>query len=171
MSDDTNDDVGSRGAVEAAFAALEAGALRRFADWPAVDLHLRLPGVYTIWREAQFMYVGMSWQDRVGSKGLYGRLDSHASGRRSGDQFCIYICDRFIVPHLEPAQLAAVGAGTLSLDSMTRAFVREHLAFRASHTRTGLEARAIETAVRRSGLPSAGFPFINPFARNVMARR
>jgi hypothetical protein len=74
-----------------------------------------LPGVYTIWRGDQFVYVGMSGrgaqrEDFVASshgtarqaKGLWTRLNSHASGRRSGDQFNVYVCDRLIVPVLTP---------------------------------------------------------------------
>jgi hypothetical protein len=74
--------------------------------------------VYTIWRDGQFVYVGMSGrgaqpedftvvpgQPPGGAKGLWTRLNSHASGRRSGDQFNLYICDRFIVPVLTPSQL------------------------------------------------------------------
>ena len=34
------------------------------------------------------------------AKWLWTRLGSHASGRRSGDQFNVYICDRFVVPAL-----------------------------------------------------------------------
>ena len=82
--------------------ALEQGPLLRFADWPEESLRLSAPGVYTIWHESKFLYVGISWQDRPNSKGLFGRLNAHASGRRSGDQFCIYICDLFIVPTLDP---------------------------------------------------------------------
>jgi hypothetical protein len=56
-----------------------------------------------VWRGDEFVYVGISYRDPTattnkGAKGLYGRLASHASGRRSGDQFCIYVCDRFVLP-------------------------------------------------------------------------
>ena len=61
-------------------------------------------GVYTIWNGGVFLYVGMAWAHRDDSNpkavGVFGRLSSHASGRRSGGQFCIYICDRFVVPEL-----------------------------------------------------------------------
>ena len=38
------------------------------------------------------------------AKGLWTRLNSHAIGRSSGDQFCVYACDRFVVPHLSDHQ-------------------------------------------------------------------
>ena len=146
---------------------LEHGRLRSFSDWPDEGLRVSSPGVYVVWRGSDFLYVGISWQDRPGSKGLFGRLDSHASGRRSGDQFCIYVCDRFIVPSLNPEQLRKIGEGQLSLDRMTREFIRGELTYRATHTATGSDARAIEATIRSTGLPNAGQPLLNP-ARSAM---
>jgi hypothetical protein len=62
-------------------------------------------GVYSVWENGRLIYVGMSGRglaaedidapdEPVKAKGLWTRLDSHASGRKSGDQFCVYICDR-----------------------------------------------------------------------------
>jgi hypothetical protein len=147
---------------EALLHDLEHGRLRRFAEWPEVDLRFSAPGVYTVWQQDVFLYVGISWQDKPGSKGLFGRLDSHASGRRSGDQFCIYICDRYVIPTLEAARLSDVGTGSLSLDRLTRDFVRGQLTYRAVHTATGAEARRIERIVRSTGLPGGARPTINP---------
>ena len=141
---------------------LEHGTLHRFADWPNEDLRISAPGVYTVWRKGEFLYVGISWQDRPGSRGLFGRLDQHAAGRRSGDQFCLYVCDRFIVPTLTGEQLQGVGDGSVGLDQLTRSFVRSNLDYRAVHTESGDRARAIEAAVRRDGLPGAGLPVLNP---------
>ena len=142
--------------------ALEHSDLYRFADWPNEDLRISAPGVYTVWRNGQFLYVGISWQDRPGSRGLFGRLDQHAAGRRSGDQFCLYVCDRFIVPELSNEQLRGVGDGSVSLDRLTRDFIRSELEYRAVHTESGTQARSIEAAVRREGLPGYGLPMLNP---------
>jgi hypothetical protein len=96
-------------------------------------------GVYTVWRDGEFIYVGMSGrgaqrEDFVAdsgrpsqAKGLWTRLNSHASGRRSGDQFNVYVCDRFIVPGPTPAQQHQIGQGQLLLDKLTRSFIRGHL--------------------------------------------
>lgn len=133
----------------------------------------RAVGVYTIWRADDFIYVGMSGrgaqrEDFVASpgqpaqaKGLWTRLNSHASGRRSGDQFNIYICDRFIVPTLTPAQQHQVGHGDLLLDPMTSNYIREHLGYRFTVCADGTEALAVEHAVRGGALP-AGRPYLNP---------
>jgi hypothetical protein len=86
------------------------------------------------------------------------------SGRRSGDQFCVYLCDRFVVPALTPSQQQQLAAGTLSLDSLVRVFVRERLAYRFVVTADGAEAAKLEGEVRR-GVLSAGTPHLNPLGR------
>jgi hypothetical protein len=82
---------------------LAAGPLFRFADWPDDRVPRRAAGVYTVWRAGEFLYAGMSGRGaqredfiadsggRVKAKGLWTRLNSHASGRRSGDQFNLYV--------------------------------------------------------------------------------
>lgn len=105
---------------------LASGPLFSFADWPGDLVPRRTAGVYTIWRGVEFIYVGMSGrgaqrEDFVAdsaqpaqARGLWTRLNSHASGRRSGDQFNVYVCDRFIVPVLTPAQQRQIGQGDCS---------------------------------------------------------
>jgi hypothetical protein len=93
---------------------LEAGPRHRFQDWPNDQVPKRAAGVYTVWDGDRLLYVGMSGRamtaadfevspsGRVVAKGLWTRLNAHAAGRRSGDQFCVYVCDRFVVPALTP---------------------------------------------------------------------
>jgi len=88
-------------------------------------------------------------------------LNSHASGRRSGDQFNIYVCDRFIVPVLTPDQQRDIGYGRLFLDQLTRSYIREHLTYRFQICADGRAALAAERALRAGSLP-AGRPFLNP---------
>jgi hypothetical protein len=152
---------------------LASGPLFSFADWPSDLVPRRVAGVYTIWRGDQFIYVGMSGRgaqredfvadsERPGqSKGLWTRLNSHASGRRSGDQFNVYICDRFIVPDLTRDQQRQIGQGELLLDQMTRSYIREHLNYRFAIYADGAEALAVEHAVRGGDL-LAGRPYLNP---------
>ncbi len=148
-------------------AALESGTLHHFGEWHTLSMTAGQPGVYTIWCEADFIYVGISYRAATETtnpqaRGLFGRLCSHASGRRSGDQFNIYICDRFVIPTLSPNQIQAVGDAELSLDALTRDYIRTHLGFRYVFTESGDEARAVERTVRRDGLPGSGQPFLNP---------
>lgn len=146
-------------------AELEHGPLHEFARIAAAEISPGKAGVYTVWRGREFLYVGMSWQvatlERPSVKGLAGRLSSHASGRRSGDQFNIYICDRFVVPNLSSEELTGVGSGELSLDRMTREYIHQHLRFRFVLAESGAEARELELSIRKNGLPTSGAPFLN----------
>ena len=67
-------------------------------------------------------------------KNLYGRLHQHAGGRRSGDQFCVYVCDRLILPRLNNEEINKVGKGELLLDKKVKAFVREQLSYKFIET-------------------------------------
>ena len=96
------------------------------------------------------------------SKGLWGRLDSHASGRRSGDQFCIYVCDRFVLGTMSQEEIREVSEGSRSLDRLTREFIRSNLEYRFVTTETGGEAREMEATIRRDGLLDHGRPLLNP---------
>jgi hypothetical protein len=95
------------------------------------------------------------------AKGLWTRLNSHASGRRAGDQFNVYICDRFIVPALTAVQQRDIGQGRLLLDELTKSFIHGHLSYRFAVYVGGAEALAVERTVRAGGLP-AGRPYLNP---------
>jgi predicted GIY-YIG superfamily endonuclease len=95
------------------------------------------------------------------STDLQTRLNAHASGRRSGDQFNVHVCDRLVVPSLTPGQLRDIGRGDLFLDRMTRDYIRQKLTFRYVVCQDKPEAEALERAVR-AGRVSAGRPFLNP---------
>jgi hypothetical protein len=153
---------------------LETGPLFRFTDWPNENVPRRAAGVYTIWRADQLVYVGMSGrgaqrEDFVASsddtarqaKGLWTRLNSHASGRRSGDQFNVYVCDRFVVPVLTAHQQHQIGAGQLLLDQTTKQFIHDQLGYRYAVVADGAQALALEREVR-AGKLRAGRPFLNP---------
>jgi hypothetical protein len=152
--------------VTNALRALETGAAHAFRDWPATHFEAGPSGVYTIWNDDIFLYVGMAWKHRSDenpkASGVFGRLKSHADGRRSGIQFAIYICDRFVVPHLSPDQIDALARGERLLDAATRQYIREHLTYRVVVTDDPATARALEVRIQREGLPHAGRPQINP---------
>ncbi len=145
---------------------LESGPAHAFRDWPATHFEIGPSGVYTIWNDSLFLYVGMAWRHRDDTTprvtGVYGRLSSHASGRRSGDQFAVYVCDRFVVPNLSRDQMDALASGERLLDSLTRKYIHDHLSYRVVVTADGPTARALELAIRREGLPTSGRPVINP---------
>ena len=93
----------------AALAELRDGPLYRFADWPNPAVPNGRIGVYTVWHGDQLVSVGMagraigsspdtSWPATARLTGLRSRPASHASGRRSGDQFCVYVFDAWSCP-------------------------------------------------------------------------
>ena len=104
------------------------------------------------------------WQDdpvrRLAGSGPFGRLASHASGRRSEDQFCIYICDRLVLPGPHN-RFSEIAAGQLSLDILTREFIRAELGFRFITVADGSIALATERRIQRGAL-GCGKPILNP---------
>jgi hypothetical protein len=144
-----------------------------FSEWPNLNVPHVAAGLYTIWHDQEFIYVGMSGrglaeaeiaQKRLAGekkKALYSRLESHASGRRSGDQFCLYICDHFIVPELSSSDLIQVRNGSISLDDRTKRFIRSKLQYRFVEVTSGLTALKVEAHLKRFGV-NGSKPRLNP---------
>ncbi len=142
---------------------LENGPLHWFEDWPIVAVPRSGAAVYTVWdREGRFLYVGMAGRGEQTARGSgpFGRLASHASGRRSGDQFCIYVADRLVLNTLHN-RLADITSGSLLLDLETRAFIRTNLGFRFMPVENGRTALELERQIQR-GVLKVGRPFLNP---------
>ena len=147
--------------LEPETSALTSGALHWFSAWPVQDVPRQGSAVYTIWdRDGTFVYVGMSGRTPGATgRGLWGRLNSHASGRRSGDQFCIYVCDRLVLKGLHN-RVHDVASGELSLDEATRSYVRERLGFRFVSVDSPKSAFDLERRMQR-GLGTVGRPMLN----------
>lgn len=155
---------------------LEDGPVYRFHDWPNALLPEVAAGVYTIWREEALIYAGMAGRGftaeiisghraaKVRNKGLRSRLESHWSGRRSGDQFCVYVADRLVLSTLSSEQITAIAAGELKLDALVRMYVHAHLTYRFCELPDSKSAEALEREVRQAAL-GAGAPFLNPLRR------
>jgi hypothetical protein len=145
---------------------LEDGPVHAFRDWPATHFQIGPSGVYSIWNDTLFLYVGMAYKHRneesPKASGVFGRLSTHADGRRSGDQFSVYICDRFVVPQLTEEQMQGLARGDRILDALTKQYIRDHLTYRVVVTENGEAARTLEALIRREGLPNSGRPLINP---------
>jgi hypothetical protein len=121
---------------------LEAGPAYRFADWPNRLVPMVAAGVYTVWEQATFVYVGMAGRgltaeaiqrkraEGASPTGLFDRLRAHFWGKRSGDQFCVYVCDLLILPEFTSEQLRQVGRRELSLDALVRNYIRDRLSYR-----------------------------------------
>lgn len=115
------------------------------------------------------MYFGMSGREiekvrREGSKKEYGlvtRLRSHWSGRLSGDQFCVYVANRLVIPSLRPEHLPEFAKGKLTLDALTRIYIHQHFEYQYLITETSAEAFGIEAAAKRGDIFGQR-PLLNP---------
>ena len=112
--------------------------VHRFADWPNRDVPKGQPGVYLIYQGDRWIYIGMSF------KNLQSRLNQHASGRRSGDQFCVYVSDRLVMKNLTAEQVDGISQGTYSLDHQIRDFIRKELSYCYVLVSDDPTARALE---------------------------
>src|SRR6476660_6957820 len=151
------------------FAELSRGEVYSFSSWPNPSVPAFAAGVYTIWHnDGRFIYVGMSGRGipaettrRNTPQGLYTRLKSHASGRRSGDQFCVYVADRLVLPTLGQEDITAIASGRHQMDAFVRRYIHENLCYRYAMLPDGAAAYAVEAAVK-SGDWEHGRPFLNP---------
>ena len=158
--------------IDAALVELRDGPLYRFADWPNPAVPNGRIGVYTVWHDDQLVYVGMAGRaispgaaDSEAASGrltgIRSRLASHASGRRSGNQFCVYVFDRLILPTLSRQQIDSAATGQLSLDGLTRQLIQQSLCYRFTLLNETVTARAVERQIQREGLASQP-PLLNP---------
>lgn len=139
----------------------------KFSSWPNKDISMVAAGVYAIWNQEQLIYCGMSGREiekaiESGKKkyGLYTRLNAHASGRLSGDQFCVYIANRLVIPNLTIDDLPKFASGEYKLDGMTKTYIHEHLEYQFMITESSKEAYALENDARR-GLVFGVKPYLN----------
>jgi hypothetical protein len=54
------------------------------------------------------------------------RLTSHASGRLSGDPFCVYVANRLVLPSLGLDELRKFASGENTLDGLTKAYIHRN---------------------------------------------
>jgi hypothetical protein len=108
---------------------------------------------------------GIAGRNPLG-KGLASRLRSHASGRRSGDQFCVYVADHYVLPDLSGDQIEAIRDSRLSMDSLVRERIHTTFAFRFIAVADYATALQVESAIK-SGRLSVGPPRLNPSRRRL----
>ena len=82
--------------------------------------------IYTVFLDRkEFIYVGIGGLS--GKKDPRSRIRQHTSGLRSGDQFCIYIQDFYVIPLLI-GQTYVPKKGYL--DQLTKDFIQKRLTYR-----------------------------------------
>lgn len=145
---------------------LLSGPAHAFAGWETTSVPNGVAGAYTIFDGARFLYVGIAGRSGAATSeksrrtGLLGRLDSHASGRRSGDQFCVYVFDRLVLPTMTADGIRRAAHGEPICDALVRAYVRERLSYRFVTMSTYAEAQKIEAELRLGRYGPA--PLLNP---------
>lgn len=149
-------------------AAHDFSARYKFSHWPNPAVPPVAAGVYAIWEDTQLIYCGMSGREiekatKDGRKkyGLITRLASHASGRLSGDQFCVYVANRLVIPSLKHDQLEHFGTGKLHLDALTRIYIHSLLEYQYVCVDSSAAAYALEGRCR-GGEVFGVKPLLNP---------
>lgn len=101
-----------------------------FSESDAARLPIPSSIVYTVWHDQLgYIYVGIAGiQLNPAKRNPRSRIRSHATGRRSGDQFCIYIQDFFVIPELVASGDYTPQVG--HLDKLTRDYIHQHLSYR-----------------------------------------
>jgi len=131
----------------------------RFADWPNQKVPNVSAGVYAVWHIDQLIYCGMSGRElekAIESKkkryGLVTRLESHARGRLSGNQFCVYVANRIVIPILKPDQLIHFESGKITLDLLTREHIQKHYEYQYAVVESSRAAFDLEMECRNGSL-------------------
>ena len=144
---------------------LASGTAYRFADHSTLGEVIPRggAGVYTIWDDAgALVYVGVAGRNPAGT-GLASRLRSHASGRRSGDQFCVYVADHYVLPSLTRKQIEAIRDSQLSMDALVRDCIHSSFSFRFVAVADYRAALEVEREIKGGALGVA--PRLNPAVR------
>ena len=140
----------------------------KFSDWPNPEIPALAAGVYAIWHDEAFIYCGMSGREfekaQLAQKKKYGlvtRLASHASGRLSGDQFCVYVANRLVLPFLELEELRKFASGENTLDRLTKTYIHRHFEYQFGVVDSSKQAYEFEMKIR-SGSVFGIKPLLNP---------
>lgn len=139
-----------------------------FSSWPNNNIPNVSAGVYAIWDDNELIYCGMSGREieknlHKKKYGLITRLASHSSGRLSGDQFCVYVANRLVIPSLKPTDLPLFACGKLKLDSLTKLYIHEHLEYQYVLVDSSSEAFSVEVKGRNGELFGQK-PKLNPIS-------
>lgn len=137
-----------------------------FSEWSNSQVPQVAAGVYAIWEGDRLIYCGMSGREieknlKKKKYGLVTRLSSHASGRLSGDQFCVYVANRLVIPSLKQNDLPRFASGELKLDTLTKQYIHTNLAYQYVIVDSSKEAYDLEH-LARGGNIFGQKPMLNP---------
>jgi hypothetical protein len=151
------------------------GSLHSFREPLDPELPHVAAGCYTVWDDdGRYLYAGMAGRSLTAERirlathdpkasvsGLRDRLRAHRAGRRSGDQFAVYVFDRLVLGRLTSDEIASAVNGTRRLDEDVRDFIGAHLSYRWVATVDGTEAFALEHTLVTEGL-GGSLPYLKP---------
>ena len=125
-------------------------------------------GVYVIWDDQTLLYVGTAGKDldkaqKSGKNkfGLITRLNSHASGRTASDKFCSLLSNRIVIPSLTKTQIIKFKEGSVTLDQITKKYIRSNLEYQYLVVDNFQDAIDLEMHIRRGAIFSTT-PLLNP---------
>lgn len=145
-----------------------------FRNWPNEEIPRWSRGVYVIWDGDELIYCGMSGKQleekiraieegRAKDRplGLRNRLAAHASGRLSGDQFCVYVANRIVIPSITDADKIEFAAGTLRLDHVTKQWINDRYEYQYLLVDSDAATYELENRLK-AGHYFGGKPLLNP---------
>jgi hypothetical protein len=137
-----------------------------FSDWKNSHVPQVAAGVYAIWEDDCLIYCGMSGREieknlKKKKYGLVTRLNSHALGRLSGDQFCVYVANRLVIPSLKQSDLPRFASGELKLDTLTKQYIHTKLTYQYVIVDSSKEAYDLEHLARNGDIFGQK-PMLNP---------
>ena len=140
----------------------------KFKNWPQKNFPAVAAGIYIIWDGQTLLYVSTAGKDlekalrsEKNKFGLITRLNSHASGRAAGDQFCTLLSNRIVIPSLKSSQLNKFREGSITLDQMTKKYIRTNVEYQYLLVENFQDAIDLEDYCRR-GIIFGTKPLLNP---------
>ena len=140
----------------------------KFKNWPQKNFPTVAAGIYLIWDAQTLLYVSTAGKDlekalksEKNKFGLITRLNSHASGRAAGDQFCTLLSNRIVIPSLKSSQLNKFREGSITLDQMTKKYIRTNVEYQYLLVENFQDAIDLEDYCRR-GIIFGTKPVLNP---------
>ena len=121
--------------------------------------------IYTVWNtNNDFIYVGIGGVKTgvpLSQRNPRSRISQHFSGMRSGDQFCVYVQDFFVIPEIVKSEKYVPEKGLL--DKLTKEYIHKNLSYRfvVFQDENSIEiVRSLESKIKRGEI-SFGNPFLN----------
>ena len=123
--------------------------------------------LYTVFLDSkEFIYVGIGGLSgkSVKERNPRSRIIQHAQGRRSGDQFCIYIQDFYVIPLLFADKYVPKKG---YLDELTKEFIQKRLTYRYIVFQTDDSDKVVRKLEReiQSNEHGHGLPKLNGITR------